>query len=64
MIIGSYELYTVEEAFNVALKIDLTFKRLVNAKAQCSKCKRYGHFLATGAPRRVDMFMTAYIRCS
>jgi len=28
MITGSYDLYTVEEAFDVALKIDLTFKML------------------------------------
>jgi len=32
MITGSYDLDTVEEAFDIALKIDLTFKRLVNAK--------------------------------
>ena len=43
MIIDSYDLDTVEKAFNVALKINLTFKRLVNAKARCSKCKGYGH---------------------
>ena len=30
MISGSYDLDTVEEAFDVALKIDLTFKVLVN----------------------------------
>ena len=43
MITGSYDLNTVEEAFDVALKIDLTFRRLVNVKAQCSKCEGYGH---------------------
>jgi len=31
MITVSYDLDTDEEAFDVALKIDLTFKRLVNA---------------------------------
>jgi len=35
---------TVEEAFDVALKIDLTFKRLINAKAPYSKCKGYEHY--------------------
>jgi len=30
---GSYDLDTVEKAFDVAFKLDLTFKRLVNAKA-------------------------------
>ena len=39
MTTGSYDLNTVEEAFDLALKIDLTFKMLVNAKAQCYKCK-------------------------
>ena len=34
MITGSYDLDTVEEAFDVTLKIDLTFKTLVNAKVQ------------------------------
>ena len=33
MITGSYDLDIVEEAFDVALKIELTFKRLINAKA-------------------------------
>ena len=44
MITGPYDLDTVEEAFDVALRLDLTFKTLVNAKARCSKCKRYGHY--------------------
>jgi len=35
---------TVEELFDVASKIDLTFKTLVNAKARCSKCEGYGHY--------------------
>jgi len=39
MITSFYDLDTVEEAFDVALMIDLTFKRLVNAKARCSKCE-------------------------
>ena len=39
-----YDLDTVEEVFDVALKIDLTFKTLFNAKAQCSKCEGYGHY--------------------
>ena len=33
MVTVSYDLGTDEEAFDVALKIDLTFKRLVNATA-------------------------------
>jgi len=44
MITGSYDLDIVEEAFDVALKIDLTCKRLVNAKARCSKCEEYEHY--------------------
>ena len=44
MIIASYDLDTVEEAFDVASKLDLTFKTLVNAKAWCSKCEGYGHY--------------------
>jgi len=39
MITGSYDLDTVEETFDVALKIDLTFKMLVNDKACRSNCK-------------------------
>jgi len=41
MITDSYDLDTVEETFDVALKIDLIFKRLVNTKAWCSKCEGY-----------------------
>jgi len=44
MITGSYDLDIVEEAFDVALMIDLTFKRLINAKFQCFKCERYKHY--------------------
>ena len=44
MITGSYDLDTVEETFDVALKINSTFKRLVNVKAWCFKCERYGHY--------------------
>jgi len=44
IIIDSYDLDTIEEAFDVALKINLTFKKLVNNNAQCSKCERYGHY--------------------
>ena len=32
MITSSYDLDNVEEVFDVALKINLTFKRLVNAR--------------------------------
>jgi len=41
MITGSYDLDTIEEAFDVALKIDLAFKMLVNVKARCFKCDGY-----------------------
>jgi len=44
MITSSYNLDTVEEAFDVALKIGLTFKTLVSAKALCSKCEGYEHY--------------------
>jgi len=44
MITSSYKLDTVEEAFDVAFKINLTFKRLVNAKPRCSKCEEYEHY--------------------
>ena len=43
MITDPYDLDTVEDAFKVALKLDLTFKTLINAKVKCSKCKGYGH---------------------
>ena len=32
MITGPYDLDTVEDAFDVVLRLDLTFKTLVNAK--------------------------------
>ena len=38
-ITGPYDLDTVEDAFDVALKLDLTFKTLANAKAKCYKCE-------------------------
>jgi len=44
IITGSYDLDTVEEVFDLVLKIDLTFKMLVNAKARCSKCVRDEHY--------------------
>ena len=44
MIIGPYDLDIVEEAFDVALRLDLTFKMLVNTKARCSKCEGYEHY--------------------
>ena len=44
MIIGAYDLDTVEEAFDVALRLDLTFITLVNTKAKCSKCKGYRQY--------------------
>jgi len=44
MITDSYELDTIEKAFDVALKINLTFKMLVNANARCSKYEGYGHY--------------------
>ena len=44
MITSSYDLDIVEEAFDIALKIYLTFKRLVSVKARCSKCEGYGHY--------------------
>jgi len=44
MITGPYDLNTVEEAFDVALKLDSTFKTLINAKTRCSKCEGYGYY--------------------
>ena len=41
MITGPYDLDTIEKAFNVALRLNLTFKTLVNAKDRCSKCEGY-----------------------
>ena len=44
MITGAYDLDTVEEVFDVVLKIYLTFKMLVNANTRCSKYEGYGHY--------------------
>ena len=44
MITGPYDLDTVEEAFDVALRLNLTFKTLVNAKTKCYKCEGYAHY--------------------
>ena len=44
MITGSYNLDTIKEAFNVAVKVDVTFKTIVNIKARCSKCEGYEHY--------------------
>jgi len=44
MITSPYDLDTVEEAFDVALRLNLTFKMLVNAKTRCSKCEGYEHY--------------------
>ena len=33
-----------EETFNVAVKIDLTFKTLVNVKVRCFKCEGYRNY--------------------
>jgi len=55
MITESYDLGTIEEAFNVALKIDWTSRWLVNAKAQCFKCEEYGYcdYLCPSESQRV-----------
>ena len=46
MITDPYNLDTVEKAFDVALRLDLTFKTQVkvNTKARCSKYKGYVHY--------------------
>ena len=44
MITDSYDLDTVEEAFDVALKIVLTFKKLVNVKVWYSNSEGYKHY--------------------
>ena len=56
MITDFYDLDTVEEAFDVALKINLTFKRLVNVKARYSKCEGYENY-DYQYPRRVDILL-------
>ena len=40
----SCSIFDIKEAFDVALRLDLTFNMLVNAKTRCSKCKRCGHY--------------------
>jgi len=44
VITGSYDLDTVEEAFDFAIKVDVTFKTIVNIKARCYKCEGYEHY--------------------
>ena len=46
MITNCYGVNSVEDAFDFALKINLTFKGIVCVKAweQCSKCERYEHY--------------------
>jgi len=44
MINDSYDFDTVKEAFDVILKIDLTFKRLINVNVRYSKCEGYRHY--------------------
>jgi len=44
MITGSYDLDIIEKIFDVALKIVLTFKKLVNTNARFSKCDGYKHY--------------------
>ena len=44
IVTGSYDLDIVEEAFDVVLDINSTFKMLVNANALCFKCDGYEHF--------------------
>ena len=43
LITSSYDLDNVEEAFDVVLKLNLTFKTIVNAKTRCFKCEGYEH---------------------
>ena len=46
IITSFYGVDSVIDAFDFALKIDLTFKGIVSARAweQCSKCEGYGHY--------------------
>jgi len=39
-----YNLNTVEEAFDVVVRLNLTFKILVNVKVRCFKFKGYRHY--------------------
>ena len=52
MITGSYDLDTIKEAFDAVLKIDLTFKRLVNVNA---RSVRNMGIMIISAFQRVDM---------
>jgi len=54
MITGSYDLDIVEEAFDVILKIDLSFKKLVNARFGVLSA-RYIDIMIISVFRRVDM---------
>jgi len=60
MITGPYDLDTIEGTFDVTLKIDLTFKKLVNAKVWCSKCEEYGHhnYQCLSKSRRVSIVIS------
>ena len=58
MITGQYDLDTVEDAFDVALRLDLTFKTLVNVKVRCSKCKRYRHYQCLSESQHVRTMLT------
>ena len=51
---GSYDLDTVEETFDVALKLDLIFKTLVNAKTRYFKWRDM-NIMIISAPRSVKM---------
>ena len=61
IITNSYDLGTVEENFDVAIKTDLTLTRLVKANARCSKCEGYGHYMIISALRRVDMLVLCLV---
>jgi len=46
MITSSYHVDSVEDAFPLALEVELSFKErfIFKAKEQCSKCEEYGHY--------------------
>jgi len=54
MIIGSYDLDTVEKASDVALKMDLTFKRLSMLRPGVLSVRDI-NIMIISAPWRVDM---------
>ena len=54
MITGTYDLDTVEDAFDVALRLDLTFKTLVNAKVSVLNVRDMD-IMIISAPQRVNM---------